>query len=858
MKIKLILFSLILISSLYSQADLRYYLPQEITYDENIITPNEAFGFEIGDWHLSPGQTLKYLETLDQQSDRIKLIYTGKSHEHRPTVLLVITSPANHDNLDDIKTERTKFLNPKTTNQVNIEELPLVVWLGYSIHGNEPSGHNASPLMTYYLAAAQSTEVENLLDSTIILIEPFVNPDGLNRFATWVNMHKGKNLVDDSYNREHREYWPSGRTNHYWFDLNRDWMPAQHPETRGRLHYLYQWLPNILNDHHEMGSNSTFFFQPGIKSRNNPMIPQRTYELTGKIAKYHAKALDKIGSLYFSREVFDDFYIGKGSSVTDIIGIIGILYEQASSRGHIQKSVNGPLSFPFTIKNQFTASLSTLEAATEMRTELHQHQRDFFREAYKMAEKDINVAYILGSNDPKRNHELKKLLHLHQIEVFELARNIKLNKYLYKKDRDFVVPLKQKQYRMIVSMFEERTSFKDSLFYDISSWNLAHSFNLQFAKIKSETQLQDLKGKSFNNELLKPGIVVSEGNLYAYLMSWDSYNSASALNMILNKDIRCKVAQKPFEISIEGKARQFKAGTIMMPVTSQAVKPSEIASIMDQIAEKKGIDVFGVSTGMSTKGIDLGSFNFAALDMVKPMLLAGQGISSGEAGEVWHLLDKRLDFTCPVIDITDFNKLNLTPYNVIIMVNGDYSKIDSAGVIHLKDWLNLGGTLIATRSANKWLKKVKLAKIDFKEAKKVNKDTVTVRRKYSDAWNFRGAQAIGGSIFKADLDLSHPLGYGFERRIIPIFKRSQLFMKQNPNPYDTPLLFKEKPLLCGYISKTNYELIENSGVINVFGVGKGRIISFIENPNFRAIWYGTNRLFMNALMFGQIIRSHKY
>ncbi len=701
-------------------------------------------------------------------------------------------------------------------------------------------------------------ENRQILDNTVIFIEPFINPDGLNRFSTWVNMHKSKNLVSDSFHREHKEYWPFGRTNHYWFDLNRDWMPAQHPETQGRLPHLYQWMPNIITDHHEMGTNATFFFQPGVKSRNNPLVPQRTYDLTEKIGTYHAKALDKLGALYFSGEIFDDFYIGKGSTLPDIIGMIGILFEQASVRGHLQESENGEISFAYAIRNQFTTSLSTLEAAMEMRQELNLYQRDFFKEAYRLAEKDKNVAYVLGSIDSKRNHELKKLLHLHQINVYDLKKDITLNNYPFKKNRDFIIPLKQNQYRLIKSLFEERTSFQDSLFYDISTWNLARSFNLRFAKVKSESRLNEVKGEEYSGKSLRPGVVKTDPDLYAYLMPWDSYNTTRALHLLLSKGVRCKVAQKTFDLSVGGEVKSFKEGTILIPVAAQRLNGNELETVMNKIAEENGIDIFGVSTGYSTKGIKLGSFNFAALEQVKPLLIVGDGISPNEAGEVWHLLDQRLDITCPMIDIGFFNNLDFSPYNVMIMVSGNYSEIDSSGISHLKDWLNFGGTLIATRSANKWLNEAKIAKIEYREAKKVNKDTVTVRRKFGDARTIRGAQAIGGSIFKADLDLSHPLGYGFENAKIPIFKRSQVFIKQNANPYDTPALFMKNALLSGYISKQNYELLENSAAINIFGKGDGRIISFTENPNFRAVWYGTNRLFMNALMFGQIIESPKY
>jgi hypothetical protein len=212
--------------------------------------------------------------------------------------------------------------------------------------------------------------VDSLLNETVILLDPSFNPDGLNRFASWVNTHKSQTLVTDPVSRELNEAWPGGRTNHYWFDLNRDWLYVQHPESQGRIAKFHEWKPNILTDHHEMGSNSTFFFQPGVPSRINPLTPQKNRELTAKIGTFHARYLDKIGSLYFTEEDYDDFYYGKGSTFPDVNGAVGILFEQASSRGHAQETINGVLSFPFTIRNQVTTSFSTLAAARALRTEL--------------------------------------------------------------------------------------------------------------------------------------------------------------------------------------------------------------------------------------------------------------------------------------------------------------------------------------------------------------------------------------------------------------------------------------------------------------------------------------------------------
>ena len=361
---------------------LDYFLPNNISYNSEIPTPASIIGHELGDWHITHDKLLQYMYRLAESSDRISIENRGETFEGRPLILLYVTAPNNQKNLQEIRKKHIS-LTEKGADSIEVSNLPIVVYQGFSIHGNEPSGSNAALAVAYYLAAAQGPEIELLLDKSVILFDPSYNPDGLQRFAYWANMHKGKNINPDPNDREYNEIWPGGRTNHYWFDMNRDWLPVQLPESQARIKTFHDWYPNILTDHHEMGTNSTFFFQPGIPSRTNPLTPNKNQELTGKIGEYHAKELNKIGSLYYSKESFDDFYYGKGSTFPDINGGIGILFEQASSRGHAQESENGVLTFPFTIRNQFTAALSTLEAAIEMREEILNYQKTFYINARK-------------------------------------------------------------------------------------------------------------------------------------------------------------------------------------------------------------------------------------------------------------------------------------------------------------------------------------------------------------------------------------------------------------------------------------------------------------------------------------------
>ncbi len=252
--------------------ELTYYLP-DLNYDESIPTPEEFLGWQIGDWHLSHELQQAYMRMLADKSDRIVLQEYARSYEERPLLALIVTSPANHARLGELQEAHMKLSQLGTAGSDRIKDVPGVLYQGYSIHGNEPSGGNAAPLVAYYLAAAPMSEVEDLLNDNIVLLDPCYNPDGFNRFATWANMHKARKLNPDNQDREYDESWPRGRTNHYWFDLNRDWFPVQHPESRGRVQLFQQWRPNVLTDHHEMGTNATFFFMPGEPTRVYPGRP---------------------------------------------------------------------------------------------------------------------------------------------------------------------------------------------------------------------------------------------------------------------------------------------------------------------------------------------------------------------------------------------------------------------------------------------------------------------------------------------------------------------------------------------------------------------------------------------------------
>ena len=286
-----LLFSIVIIAQDF-KVDLDYYLPQDVSYNENIPTPKSVIGHEIGDWHITHDKLAQYMYALANASNRISIENRGSTFEGRPLLLLTITSPTNQNNIENIRKSHVALTENASQ---NIASMPIVVYEGFSIHGNEPSGSNAALAVAYYLAAAQGPKIEELLNNSVILLDPSFNPDGLQRFAYWANSNKSKNINPDPNDREYDEVWPGGRTNHYWFDMNRDWLPVQLPESRARIKSFHKWYPNILTDHHEMGTNSSFFFQPGIPSRTHPLTPQKNQDLTGEIAKFLSEIISHQG-----------------------------------------------------------------------------------------------------------------------------------------------------------------------------------------------------------------------------------------------------------------------------------------------------------------------------------------------------------------------------------------------------------------------------------------------------------------------------------------------------------------------------------------------------------------------------------
>ncbi len=852
-KLPLSLIFVFILLSANGQVDLSYYLPERVSYNRSIPTPLAIIGHEVGEWHVSHDRLVNYMVALDKASDRITLEVTGQTFEARPLLLLTITSPKNHQNIEAIRQQHLALTDPAKSSSVEVKNMPAVYYLGCSIHGNEPSGANAGLVMAYHLAAAQGPEIEKYLENTVILFDPSFNPDGLTRFSTWANSRKSKLISPDPNDMEHNESWPGGRFNHYWFDLNRDWMVAQMPESQARIKKFQQWKPNVLTDHHEQGTNATFFFMPGEPSRVHPLTPDKNQELTRKMGEYHAKALDQIGSLYFTQEGYDDFYYGKGSTYPDAQGAIGILFEQASSRGHAQESVNGILKFPFTIRNHFVTMLSSLKAVNELREELLNYQRDFYKGSSTEAAKDPVKGYLIGSKDKAKVFHMAEVLLRQQIDIYKPATSSMVNGKSFDTESSYVVPLNQPQYRLLKGMFGKVTLFKDSIFYDISSWTLPLAFGLDYEELKTPPVL----GEKVTQVQIPVGKIIGEKSGYAFVFETYGFYAPRAIYRLLSHGIRTKVSTDPF---FHASGKKFEPGAILVSLDNQDKNPDQIEVYIREIAEKDGIDVYAFSTGLDYRGVSLGSSSFQVLK--KPeiaMLVDGgggfAGVSPNDAGEIWHLLDQRYNIPIACIPVSVFNTSNLNRYTTIIFPEGTYGSVSEGAKEKLKAWIQNGGVVIGFEKALTWFNTAGLGKFDMKKDDDKEKKETAKPKPYADLDEATRAQETSGAIFEADVDITNPLLYGYYASKMPMFKANNLFMEKAKGAYANPLTYGSSPLMTGYISKLNYPKMKNTSGIGISVMGRGRVIGFTENLAFRAFWFGTNKMLMNAVYYGGFLSA---
>jgi len=849
MLVRFICFFTLFSTAVLQAASVEKYLPADHAYQSEITKPIDSLGFGIGERHVRHDQLLNYMQAIAEQSPRIKLTEIGKTKQLRKQIILTISSPENLHNLDNILARRA--LNSQDEDDVNNSEDPLIVWLGYSVHGDEISGANAAMIIAYHLAASQEQNVEELLANTIIVIEPSLNPDGMDRFVNWVSTHRGTTPNADPNHIEHHQGWKTGRTNHFGFDLNRDWLLLSQQESINRLAYFHRYQPNVLGDFHEMGANGSYFFQPGIPSRTHPLTPKKNTELTQLLATYHASALDKSDRLYYSEESYDDFYYGKGSTYPDINGAIGILFEQASSRGMQQATDNGLLTFEYGIQNHVLTSLSTIEGASKNSDKLKDYRRDFYKESEQLAKKEKFSGYLISESDDKYRLEafLSKLKQ-HQINVYPLTENFRLEGKVFNKNHSYYVPLAQPKYRIIKALFGQDTNFQDNTFYDVSGWTMPLAMNLEFHQVGRTWGL-----KLDKNIWAKPPVIplAVDKNAYAYAFEWHHFMSPKLLNELLNKNIQLKVATKPFTSIIAGVKKEFKSGTIIVPAGIQVA--ADWREKLITASYQNSIELDALSTGLTIAGIDLGSRSLRLLAPIKVLLVGGKGVSQYEAAEVLFYLDDTLNIPVTVVEKQRLNRIDLSQYSHVVMVDGNYSDLDKKIVGKVAAWAKQGGVIFGQKRAAQWLSEKEILKVKFVRKDQIEQMFDTENLLYKDKEALAGRKRIAGAIFETSLDISHPITYGYNNEYLPLFRNSTLIMDHPLTPFVTVAKYTAAPLMSGYTDQTLVNRLANNAAIVAHNVGRGRVIATSDNLAFRGYWHGSAKLLANSLFFAKVFSA---
>lgn len=823
-------------------------IPGVESYNEKVSTPQAVCGYRIGDRHTRPDEVLTFFRAIASSSDRVVLGTHGQSYEGRPLIHAIVSSPANLVRLEDIRKRNLQIsTDPGTWDKTTTSQMPLIVWMGYGVHGNESSGVEAAMLLLYHLAAGQGSAVDSILENCVVLILPSLNPDGHSRFTSWVNGYRGAVANTDAQDREHWESWPGSRGNHYWFDLNRDWMPLEHPESRGRLELYYSWRPQLVTDYHEMGPNGTYFFQPGIANSVHPFIPKEVQEMTSEIGQYHAKALDRIGSLYYHGENFDDFYIGKGSTYTDMTGAIGILFEQAGTKALSRETSRGVMDYAFTIRNHLVTSLSSLQAAYTLREKMLQQQHQFYREAGTFAKKLAVKGYIINAGgDSSRAWKLAELLRRHQIRLFELARPISVADKSFLPGSAYVVPGNQSQTRLLHAMMERRTDFTFEKFYDISTWTMPLAYGVSY--LEWTQPVEGILGKEIQ-EVRKPSqdTDVRESR-YGYLMPWNEYFSFRALHRMQQAGLRVFASFRPFEIQTGDGKKRFDRGTIFIPTNGQQVSAEVVKESLHLALDQDSVEIFGISGGTVTDGSDLGSDHFRVLEKPRAALVSGRGTNANEVGEIWHLLGEKMGMPVALIDLDSFHRIDLDRYNTIVLVGGSYGKAEQPFAVRLKHWMESGGLLIALRGAAHWIVEQELVAESAvkKEDKKAGRNTP-----YADADQAANEEVVGGAIFQVELDKTHPFSYGLESPLA-VFRDHTFLLEPSKTPGANAARYSSHPLWSGYTPEGWNQKLAHSAAVIAQHVSRGYVVLFADNPTFRSYWYGSSRLFLNAIAFGRV------
>lgn len=808
-------------------------------------SPDSVVGYKIGDRFTRHHKIVEYFKTLAaNNTQQMKIEKYGETNEGRELLIAIISSKENMAVLNQIKMNNQTYAGltkgkvaPALTNP------PAIVWLSYNVHGNEPSSSEAAMLTAYELLHPSKKETSDWLQKVVVIIDPCLNPDGRDRYVNWYNTISSKNGNADAQAREHFEAYPQGRTNHYNFDLNRDWAWQTQVESKQRVKKYLEWMPQVHVDFHEQGYNNPYYFAPAAEPFHE-VITQWQRNFQTQIGKNHSRYFDEKNWLYFTRQIFDLFYPSYGDTYPTYNGSIGMTYEQGGIRAGLQvKTSNGEvLTLADRAMHHFTTSLSTIEVAANNNKQLIDEFRKYFIDNVQGKNAEYKT-YILTSDDENKIGAVKKILAANGI-TYGVATG-KMYGYNYNSNR--VEEVVMKNYRVAISvaqprgalatvLLEPKSKLSDSATYDITAWSLPYVYGVDAYAIKEKKEVDEDQSDVV--------LAVKEIALnYGAIIPYTSLNSAKYLAYLLKNNVKVRVATKPFTI---GNKSYLQGSLIVLANSNGSVSWNRI---VNDGAIKFNLQPVEVTSGFVDKGSDFGSEDVRLLTAPKVALFSGEQTSVTDAGESWCFFDNELEYPISLINAGDFGRLDLTKYDVIIMPEGNYKSLDDKNNMDkLKQFVRAGGKLIAIQGAVNFLAqsgdfgiKNKVANDDEKS----NDSTYSSLKKYGNREREELPNNIPGAIYKVELDNSHPLAFGYDK--------TYFTLKQDANIYE----FMKDGWNVGVLKKDNYvagfsgfkvkNKLKDGTLFGVYEMGNGNVIFLADNPLFRLFWENGKLLFCNAV-----------
>lgn len=788
-----------------------------------IQSPSEFLGYELGDSFTRHHKVVEYYQQLAAADpDRVVLEQYGETNEGRPLYLVFLGGKDIISNREAIRVNHLKSLVGESNNDHSI------VWLSYNVHGNESVSTEASMKTAFELLTAKREYLEN----TLVIIDPCINPDGRDRYVNWYNQTKNNRVQPDPNSAEHFEPWHSGRTNHYVFDLNRDWVWMTQVESQARLPQYQKWQPQIHVDFHEQGVDQPYYFAPAAEPLHE-VITDFQKQFQDEIGRNHAKYFDANGWLYFTKERFDLLYPSYGDTYPTYHGAIGMTYEQGGSGRAglaIRNSEGNLLTLKDRIAHHFTTGISTVEIASKNGGRLQKEMANFVQEGLN----DPKTYVLSGSADNLK--ALTQLLEKHQI-TYGLGKGSLVSGYDYRTqtqkrikadENSIIIPAGQVKNKLIHVLLEPNTKLNDSITYDITAWSLPFAYDVNALLSTKKVPFSKTEFVHTPNPISK--------DAYAYVMDYQGFASQKALAALLDRGMTVRTSYSDFKVD----GSSFHAGASIL----LAAENKNLENALAEISEEFEVDFKGVSTGFVDSGKDFGSPSVAKTKAVKVALFKGEGISSYNFGEWWYFLEKDLNYPVTVLNTEYLRYYDLDNYDVLIMPDGNYRNFDDHTLSTIEQWISSGGKLIAQSGALSALSRQGSFNIKTKERNRPSTDPLLP---YELQEREGIKNYITGAIFKTKVDTTHPVAYGYDSNYYGL--------KLNSNAYELlpsgnlASFEADTTPIAGFAGSNTLEPLSKSLFIGTENHGRGNVIYFTDNPVFRGFWYGAKRFVANAIFF---------